>query len=337
MVLALCADMTKGFVYPGGPSLAAAVLAGYSLWILVRDGRHRSHYVIGLAAGLVGMAATWATPVTLRIGGPLDPAVAGPYVLTYAVIAIALVAVGLLDHRLLATAMCPGRPGRASVTTPDAATSQLRAVMAGACLTVVLAYIAILGWPSQALFIYWAIYLTLLGVMMLAQQRALKRLRAEQRRARMQALEERLTAKVAALRGEMRTIEIEPSADVRPVPSFDLAGHLLLPIVIACGALVDITLRGSGVPSLLAMALAASHLRIALRDWPSRRHYLIGTLAASISAIHFMFVPQHQALDWTLWFLILVCSAMLVEGLLDLRLTRQTDDTFSRKRHADAI
>jgi hypothetical protein len=124
---------------------------------------------------------------------------------------------------------------------------------------------------------------------------------------------------------------------MRPVPPFDLAGHLLLPIAMACGALLDITLRGSGVPSLLALALAASHLRIALRDWPSRKHYLLGTLAASISAVHFMFVPQHQALDWTIWFLILVCAAMCVEGLLDYRLTRSTGPDFSRERHADAI
>ncbi|HJR60526.1 MAG TPA: hypothetical protein VJ813_14040 [Vicinamibacterales bacterium] len=87
MYLGLTADMAKGFVYPGGPSPAAAVLAGYSLWILVRDGRHRWHY---------GMVATWATPFALGIVVRLDPAVAGPYVL--------MLVEGLLDYRLTRTA-----------------------------------------------------------------------------------------------------------------------------------------------------------------------------------------------------------------------------------------
>lgn len=50
-----------------------------------------------------------------------------------------------------------------------------------------------------------------------------------------------------------------------------------------------------------------------------------------------MFVPQQQALDWSIWFLILVCAAMLVEGLLDYRLTRPPGTDFSREHHADAI
>jgi hypothetical protein len=142
---------------------------------------------------------------------------------------------------------------------------------------------------------------------------------------------------MAAMRGETSKVEIEAPRSGIEVPRFDTLGHLALPLAIACGALVDVAARGSGIPSFLALALAASHLRIALRDWPSRRHYLLGTLAASVSAVHFMFVPQHQALDWTLWFLILVCAAMLVEGLLDYRLTRSTGPDFSRESHADAI
>jgi hypothetical protein len=338
--LALGADMVKGLMYPGGPSLAAAGLAVYSLWILVRDGSHRPHYVIGLAAGIAGIFVTWAAPFSFRVGRSLDPAVALPYVLTYAVMGAALVVVGLLDHRLLAAAMGQGHARGAWASAPDPATSRLRAVLAATCLVAILAYIALFGWPGEAQYIYWAIYFAVLAVMIVGQRRALKKLRAEQRRAaaeRQSAREDRLAAKVAAMRGEVLEVEIEPPSSIRPGPPFDLAGHLLLPIAMACGALLDITLRGSGVPSLLALALAASHLRISLRDWPSRKHYLLGTMAASISAVHFMFVPRHQALDWTLWFLILVCAAMCVEGLLDYRLTRSTGPDFSRERHADAI
>ena len=89
LFVGFAADMVKALVYPGGPSLAAAGLAVYSLWILVRDGLHRPHYVIGLAAGILGVSATWAAPFSFRVGRSLDPAVAVPYVLTYAVMGAA--------------------------------------------------------------------------------------------------------------------------------------------------------------------------------------------------------------------------------------------------------
>ena len=151
--------------------------------------------------------------------------------------------------------------------------------------------------------------------------------------------EEQLALKVAALRGEVNDrVEIEPLVTPPAPPPYDPAGHLVLPIAMAAGALVDVMLRGSGTPSVLALALAVSHLRIALRDWPSRSYYLLGTLAASISAVQFMFVSPQQVLDWTVWFLILTSSAMLVEGLLDLRLGRTGgEEHFSKEHHADPI
>ena len=51
-----------------------------------------------------------------------------------------------------------------------------------------------------------------------------------------------------------------------------------------------------------------------------------------------MFCLEQQVLDWTVWFLILTSSAMLVEGLLDLRLVaRDGEQHFSKEHHADAI
>jgi hypothetical protein len=112
-------------------------------------------------------------------------------------------------------------------------------------------------------------------------------------------------------------VEIDELPARRALPPFDVVGHLILPVAIACGALADLSLRGSGVPSLLAVGLAASHLWIALRDWTTRKYYLLGTVAASISAIHSL--GSKPVLDWTVWFIILVSAAMLVEGLLDQR------------------
>jgi len=115
-----------------------------------------------------------------------------------------------------------------------------------------------------------------------------------------------------------------------------VVGHLILPVAIACGALADLSLRGSGVPSLLAVGLAASHLWIALRDWTTRKYYLLGAVAASISAVQSLVSPE-PVLAWTVWFIILISAAMLVEGLLDIRLAHSEDEQFSKEHHADAI
>ena len=66
----------------------------------------------------------------------------------------------------------------------------------------------------------------------------------------------------------------------------------------------------------------------------ARKHYLLGTLAASISAVHFMFVSGPRVFDWAVWFVILVCGAMVVEGLLDLRSTRSVTES---ARETDAV
>ena len=339
---AVMIDALRGLIYPGGGSITAAAVVAYSIWVLLRDWRYRPYYIFSLAAGAVGLVLTWAVPMGLRLESHLNSAVAVPYVLNYALIGIALVTTGLLDHRLLARAMRPAQDmADTAPVEPDRFASRVRATAAGTSLLVVLVYLAIGGWPEQSRWLYFALYFTLMAVLLTSQFRSLQKMkalirRAEAERARMR--DEHLAAKVAALRGQLSTrFEIEPATRLLP-PTYDPAGHLALPIAMAAGALADVMLRGSGTPSLLALGLAVSHLRIAIRDWPSRKYYLLGTLAASISAIHFMFVSQPQVLDWTVWFLILTSSAMLVEGLLDLRLARSGgEEHFSKEHHADAI
>lgn len=65
-----------------------------------------------------------------------------------------------------------------------------------------------------------------------------------------------------------------------------------------------------------------------------RKHYLLGTLAAATSAVHFMVVSQARVFDWAIWFVILVSAAMLIEGLLDLRVAAQRDDDLFKESHA---
>ena len=110
-----------------------------------------------------------------------------------------------------------------------------------------------------------------------------------------------------------------------------------MPLLIGCGAIVDVAAGMAGMPSLLALSLAASHLWIAVRDWPRRTHYLLGCAAAAVSAVHHMFIAREQQLEWFVWFLILVSSAMVVEGVFDLRLHRQNSPEPSETPHVDAF
>jgi hypothetical protein len=272
----------------------------------------------------------------------MDPAASDVYALTYAILGLGLLAVGLLDHGLLAQAMgTRGTSARRIAVDPSA--SRLRAGVAAGCLVTTWAYLWFVRSPDEDSGLYLTLYVGLslatvaFAMVYLTVTRVRDFLAAEGEPARRR--EAKLLAQMAHLRGEqLPSTEIDVPVRVPDVPRFDALGHLLLPFAAASGALVDVATRGSGFPSLLALALAASHLRIAIRDWPSRKHYLLGAVAASISAVHFMFVSTLQVLDWTVWFLILTSSAMLVEGLLDLRLARTGgEEHFSKEHHADAI
>jgi hypothetical protein len=341
VVVGMALDMFVESSHPARVSFGAVFLVMFSLWICGRDWPHRLHHTIGVAAGVLGVMTSSSAPlVQHEIWERLDPGIASHYALTYALIGLGLLTVGLLDHRLLAQAMAPEVRNASSGLPGDPTIAPARAIVAGGSLLVVLTYLAIAGWPTQVFGIHLALYLG--GSLLMLGELGRVGLGAvvEQSRAYSEltrAREARFLAQMAAMRGEAPKVEIEAPRSGTEVPCFDTLGHLALPLAIACGALVDVAARGSGIPSFLALALAASHLRIALRDWPSRKHYLLGTLAASISAAHFIFVPQHEALDWTVWFLILVCAAMLVEGLFDYRLARKAGDDFSREGHAAAI
>lgn len=337
VMIALAIESMKTTFYPGGLSLAALALAAHSTWVLVRDWRFRPYYVVAVAAGAVGMGLTLATPMGVRLNTPLLPDVAAAYGYAYALVGLALIVVGLLDHRLLWQGM--SRADAPAANSPERDLSVLRIVLSATCLTVLVAYIVIAGWPSEPFYLYIALLVAMMAVMIVLARRRVARMRIEARmaaaaRARLRA--ERLEAKVAALRGEPRPVVDDTPGEIAPLPRFDTLGFLVLPIAIACGALLDIALRGTGSPSLFAAAVAASHLRIAWRDWPSRGHYLLGAGAAAISTVHFAFVPAAQVFDWFVWFLILTSAASLVEGLRDFRLATQPD-VRSGEDHANTV
>ena len=111
---AIMIDAVRGFFYPGGGSITAAAVVAYSVWVLARDWRYRPYYILGVLAGAVGLVLTWAVPMGLRLEGHLNSAVSGPYVLSFALIGMALVTTGLLDHRLLGARSHDGRGRRSS-------------------------------------------------------------------------------------------------------------------------------------------------------------------------------------------------------------------------------
>ena len=323
VMCALAIESMKSVYYPGGLSLAALALAAHSTWVLVQDWRFRPYHVVGVAAGAIGMGLTLATSMTVRLYTPLPADIVAAYGQTYALVGFALIVVGLLDHRLLWQGM--SRADAPATNTPDRDLSVLRIVLSATSLNVLVGYLAIAGWPAEPLYLYMSFFIAVTVVMIVYARRRVARMRAEAQMAaagRDRIRAERLEAKVAALRGEVRPVVDDAQDETVPLPRFDTLGYLVLPIAIACGALADIALRGAWFPSLFAAAIAASHLRIAWRDWPSRGHYLLGALAASVSAVHFAFVPAGGTFDWVVWFLILISTASVIEGVRDYRLSK---------------
>jgi hypothetical protein len=318
-------DALKAQAFGAHVSVGATALVGSSLWIVVRDWPHRSHYAIGAVAGMAGFLVIGSAPAPGDSAWLIDPAVAGYYVFAFGLTGIALVAVGLLDHRLLVTAMWRPTDGGDGAETTPGYMGMARMGAAGAIFSVTVANLAVSGWPPHGIIMSMTIWLLLLPLMVaggLKDPSLLFGFRAysELTRAREARLLRRLTG--------------QPDLDVpvdekRPtIPTPDFWGHLVLPLAIACGALVDILVRGQGVPSFLALGLAASHARIAVRDWPFRKHYLIGVVAAATAAIQHMLIRSTP--EWGFWFLILVSLAMAIEGALDLRAEK-------RQHHANAI
>jgi hypothetical protein len=330
-------DMFGQFGIGPHVSFGCAGLTAYSLWIVFRDWPYRGHYLIAAGAGIGGMLITSTLPQTMRrFAEPMDPAVASQYALAYALAGLGLVAVGLLDHRLLALAMGAGKANRVS---PDPIASRLRVVISATSLLAVVAYVMLAGWPREGITLYMAFYLAMGGAMAMQLLATLLSLSAQERRAsldRARTQEARLLAQIGAMRGDSATSRIDPPVDPIRVPCFDFIGHFVLPLAMGSGALIDVLTRGSGLPSALAIGIAASQLRVATRDWPRRAYYLVGTITASISAVHHMFVGA-EFLDWALWLLIFVGSAMLLEGLLDLRLFSLSREILAGNNHADAV
>ena len=185
-----------------------------------------------------------------EFGTPLEPVVADVYALTYAILGLGFLAVGLLDHRLLAVSMA-GRSARRRAM-PDQSASRLRASVAGMCLLITLSYLTLAGWPAEPIVLYMSLYIgTSVGMVTVGAHLHGRDRDQEfpgcQRRGR-RAEGGEASGPDGADSAEQPREEIEIPSRLPDVPTFDLLGHFLLPFAVACGALVDVGTRGSGVP-----------------------------------------------------------------------------------------
>ena len=305
-------------------ALGPALLTGCSLWIVVRDWPHRAHYTIGVVSGLVSLAMMLSAPAGVETHWLIDPAFAGTFTVACSIIGLALVAVGLIDHRFLTLAMCRHTASPRHPAVDAAAFAKPRMLVAGSAVVAVLGHVVLAGWPTEPHIAVGGMWLSMVVMMMIGALVDLRLILHSQHRALASAREARLLRRFTGAAAD----DAEADASVTPsVPPPDFWGHLALPIATACGALIDISLRGSGYPSAMAMALAASHAWIAFRDWPVRRHFVLGAAAAIVSTVQHMVLAP---LDWAIWFLILFGTTTLIEGALDYSLQKKA-------RHANAI
>lgn len=304
--LGLLLDMLRVLAGGGGASFACAAVAIHSLVVLGRDRGMRIYYLLPLAGGASGLAVTWSTPAMPRAAFEADPLGAGTFVVAYAVLGLALLAVGLLDHRLLATTMSRGPTVE---FVPDAPVSRARLTAGASSLVVITPFLLFLRDSEYLGFVHLALVNGLIwGGFVLAKRFSDKQWDA---------------AITAANRDEY--VSAEPVPDDRRISlRFEPVGQLVLPMAMGAGAIADLGLAGSGAPSLLAMSFAASRLWIVARNWPRRTPYLVGAAAGAAGAVHFALTGPDDLLVWGVWFAFLVSAAAVVEGLSDLRLSRQS-------------
>ena len=310
--------------------LGGVALLAVSLRTVLQDWPHRPHYVIAAVAGVGAVIVVTLAPPRATSGLSLDPATGQYFALAFGLIGLALVVIGLLDHRQLVLAMSRASSGGAD-RLPPCRLATTRIMLASAVAVMLLLHFVVLGWPSHAASVM-LMYSLLVLVLLIAGgwPDLTYGLRAFKETART-----RDAALLARIQGR-ETLQID-NTPMSEIPHPDFWGHLALPVAIACGAFVDIPLRGSGFPSVLAIAIAASHLRIATRDWPERKHYLLGASAAAVGAAQHMFIAPVSPIDWAVSFLMLMSIAMLIEGLLDRRQESHPHCQPSRTRHADTI
>ena len=272
---ALC-DMFQQSVSGQGASISAAMFTSYAVWIALRDWRWRVHYLAAAAAGAAAAFLTAAVPGPFGRWGEMDAARADAYLVAHTLIALAMVAVGLFDHRLLAQSLrspapeSTDAPRRSRGVAPRLVTT---AFVFGAASGVFLYWGA--TWPGQAL------PAVLMLALILTQA--------------VTALHEAVRAGGELSRGDRVSL---PAGQVLQLK----ADALVLLFLVAVAAVVE---GAVGVRGLFAVTLSLSIAWIAIRDWPHRKRYLVAAAGAAALALLTRNTDPSRA------FAMLVCAASL--------------------------
>lgn len=258
VMFGVMADMYLPHSINPHPSLAAIALTLSSIWIVLRDGRWRVHHLVAVAAGIAAIAVTGTVPSADHWS--FDPAGSAAYLLAYSLIGLGILAAGLLDHHLLASTLRPARLGRAREPehTADPAGGGLTRVVVATMFSVAGAgSLWALSVRASPLMLPLLLILPVGFTLLLINR----------------------------LPVERRFHKLDIGTDT-----------LVIIFVFALAATLDGALLPRVAPGTLAVAIGLASAWIARRDWPHRKHYLIGTAASAAVVVLGMRVDPARAL-----------------------------------------
>jgi hypothetical protein len=295
MLLVMIGFMADMFVEVGkpAPSFAAAALASCSIWIVSRDWRWRIHHLVPAAAGIIAAIITATVPPLLNRWGVPDPVRSEAYLLSLTILGLGMVTAGLFDHRLLASSLGPRSSGEsgARLALARADSGGTRAAIAAVfCIAAAGAL-----WSVSPRFISVALPLALMLSVFASQM-------------------------LLALFQISKAVRRGALAAAPPVLKLHIGSDsLVLMFVMALAAAIESAIGPRGV-TLLTVAIGGASAWVAVRDWPYRGHYLIGTIASAAVVFFSTRVEPAQAFAMLVF---AVSGAMMLEGLLDHWIARR--------------
>ena len=295
MVVGLTIDfVVSKVVHQYIPSAAAIALALSSFVVVVRDWRWRVHHVIPLAAAIIAVVLTAAVPaVRPAFSWEGDSLRGSVFLLAYAFIGAGMIAAGLLDHALLLRTLRPTGVAASEPVSPrrsQAGRSESRlAALVGGCALLTLFF------PPGEMVLALPLALTMVG----------------------------FALSMIFFRRARRLQKYAPQAI--PAEPLDVTRDIVVPlIVLAVAGIIDVALSSAG-PVVSTAAIGAWSLSIAVRGWPTHRHYLLGAVTAAGLLLLMPHLVPAQAVTVCV---LATAAALAIERYLDSGI---------ENTHADAI
>jgi hypothetical protein len=280
-------------------SIGALGLAVASLFVVTRDGWWRPHYLVPVAAGLAGAyltsAALHESSAAVANGTAHGHAMAA----TYALAGFGLLTAGLFDHLLLVDALTPIRARAGATARERVAGARSRAIVSGLlCLCGIVTFrLVSAGDMAAASSVLVAAFMLAIAV-----------------------------GTIVRIWNTVRQL----GQDAAP---FALGATDIFAMTGCALAMTLDAVLGAGAPYLTMAAFAAASAGVAAREWPLRRHYLLGVAAAGCV---WALAPHLSPAAAVMLFLVAASGALTVENLADARLARTFAPSIEDP-HADTI